>query len=110
MSLHVPTPAEIVMAAFPGKGFVPFRQASEFIGLAYQTGRHHLAAGTFPLPTVIFGTRKRLVPITALVDYYARQIEQAGLMQPAPRPTAQPDGQAKRRPGRPKKMDPGGAV
>lgn len=109
MSLHVPTAAEIVLAAFPGKGFVPFRQASEFIGLAYQTARHHLAAGTFPLATVTFGTRKRLVPISELIRHYDAQLERAGLAQPTPQPVAKPDSQAKRRPGRPRKVE-GGAV
>lgn len=108
MSLHVPTAAEIVLAAFPGKGYVPFKQASEFIGLAYQTARHHLASGTFPLPTVTFGARKRLVPITALIEYYGKKLEQAGIAEPRRAPAEQLDSKPKRRPGRPRKM--GGAA
>lgn len=108
MSTHVPSAAEIVLAAFPGKGFVTFRQASEFIGLAYQTGRHHLASGTFPLPTVTFGARKRMVPVSALIEYYGKKLEQAGIAEPRCAPVEQLDSKPKRRPGRPRKMD--GAV
>lgn len=102
MSQHVPSAAEIVLAAFPGKGFVPIRQAGEFIGLAYQTTRHHLASGTFPLATVTFGKRKRLVPVTELIRHFQSQLEEAGLTQFAPAPSS--DFLLKRRPGRPRKM------
>lgn len=107
MSPHVPSAAEIVLAAFPGKGFVPLRQAGEFIGLAYQTSRHHLAAGTFPLRTVTFGKRKRLVPVGELIRHYSAQLELAGIVQPLPQSHLQPDSQPKRRPGRPRKAEGG---
>lgn len=98
MSMHVHTPSEIVLATFPGQGFVRLRQASEFIGISYQTARHHLAAGTFPLATVTFGKRKRLVPVTELIRHFQAQLEEAGLAQPVPTPQPKP------RPGRPRKM------
>ena len=105
MPHHVPSPAEIVLAAFPGQGFIPLRQAGEFIGLAYQTSRHHLAAGTFPLATVTFGKRKRLVPVTELIRHFQAQLVEAGLAQPVA--ASQPDNQPKRRPGRPRKVEGG---
>lgn len=107
MSPHVPSAAEIVLAAFPGKGFIPIRQAGEFIGLAYQTSRHHLAAGTFPLRTIAFGKRKRLVPVSELIRHYAAQLELAGIVQPSFQTDLQP--QPKRRPGRPRKVEGGAA-
>lgn len=109
MSMHVPTAAEIVLAAFPGQGFVKLRQASEFLGIAYQTARHHLAAGTFPVATVTFGKRKRLVPIPALISYYHQQLDKAGLTVSAGPVTSHaiPITPAKRRPGRPRKLEGG---
>lgn len=108
MSSHVdvvPTAAEIVQAAFPGQGFVPIKEAARFIGQAYVTARHHLVAGTFPLPTVLLGTRKRLVPITALIQYYERQVELAGAVAGcAPAETTTAPSKSKRGPGRPPKL------
>lgn len=107
MSHHVPSAAEIVLAAFPKTGFVPLRQAGEFIGLAYQTSRHHLVAGTFPLRTITFGKKKRLVPIGELIRYYAAQLELAGIAQSSPQPPEPPDSPPPRRPGRPRKLEGG---
>lgn len=109
MPMHVPTAAEIVLAAFPGQGFVRLRQASEFIGVSYQTARHHLVAGTFPLATVTFGKRKRLVPVGELIRHYAAQLERAGIAQISTQSVPPPEGQPKRRPGRPRKAEGGAA-
>lgn len=95
MSVASPSAAELVRAAFPGQGFIPVKESARFIGWAYQTARHHLVHGTFPLQTIKIG-KKRLVPITSLIDFYSRQLELAADAAPAeasaatPRPRGRP--------------------
>lgn len=95
----VPSAAALVQAAFPGRGFIPIKEVSHFIGWAYQTARHHLVNGTFPVQTVKIG-KKRLVPVTALIDFYSRQVEFAGAGAAAP--AAPATATRKRGPGRPR--------
>jgi len=91
--------ARLVGQAFPGVGFVAMPSASQFIGISEKTGRNWLALGRYPLPTIKVGD-KRMVPVPALVNWYASQLDDAGVSQPA---EAEAPGQVKRRPGRPRK-------
>jgi len=91
--------ARLVRDAFPGVGFVAMPSASKFIGISEKTGRNWLALGRYPLQTVKVGD-KRMVPVPALVNWYASQLDDAGVSQPVPVAEV---GQVKRRPGRPRK-------
>lgn len=43
---------------FPAKAAIPVIQAGQLVGLASQTVRNRLHAGTFPIPTFLVGSRR----------------------------------------------------
>jgi hypothetical protein len=59
---------QILLAKFDGQVLIPFLPAAGAIGLAEQTARNRLSAGTFPVQTVLNGSR-RFVHIEDLANF-----------------------------------------
>jgi hypothetical protein len=99
------TAREFVQQMFPGRAFVPAAAVGRLIGLAPQTTRNNISAGTFPIPTVRIAN-KRVVPIPALIEF----LERNGFAASEEAPAGQPE--PPRRRGRPRKYadEEGGAV
>lgn len=98
--------AQLVKEAFPNQAFASFEAACKFINIAYQTGRHQLMAGTFPLSTTTVG-KKRVVPIPVLIQFLQDKLAECGVgtsQETAIEVVHQPVIK-KRRPGRPRKME-----
>lgn len=93
---------EFVEQMFPRRAFAPASAVGRMFGLAPQTTRNNVSAGTFPVETVRIGN-KRVVPIPALIEF----LEKNGF---APSPAAEPvapfetpKARPRGRPGRPRK-------
>ncbi len=73
--------ARAVGRAFPGQGFVKARDAWVFLGGSRSTVSQLIFDGTFPLPRVSRGEgngTRWYVPAPALVEEYAKRIEESG--------------------------------
>lgn len=96
------TAREFVEQMFPQRAFAPASAVGRLIGLAAQTTRNSISAGTFPVATVRIAN-KRVVPLPALIEF----LEQNGFAQsPAAEPVTPfetPKARPRGRPGRPRK-------
>jgi hypothetical protein len=95
------TAREFVQQMFPNRAFVPASAVGRLIGLAPQTVRNNISAGTFPVPTTRIAN-KRVVPLPALIEFLERH-GFAGSDDAAPAAPEPP-----RRRGRPRKTAPAG--
>ena len=59
---------ELLKERFNGKLLIPFAAGSEAVGFTAKTARNKLSLGTFPIRTVLEGTR-RYIHITDLASY-----------------------------------------
>lgn len=94
------TAREFVENMFPGRAFAPASAVGRLIGLAPQTTRNTISAGTFPVATTRIAN-KRVVPLPVLIEF----LEQHGFA-PAP---AEPAAAPPRPRGRPRKYAAHGA-
>lgn len=59
---------QLLLARFDGQVLIPFGPASKVIGIPEQTARNKLSAGTFPVKTVLNGTR-RFIHVADLAEF-----------------------------------------
>jgi len=59
---------QILMAQFDGRILVPFAQGVTALGLCEQSARNKLSQGTFPVPSVLQGSR-RYIAVHDLAQY-----------------------------------------
>ncbi|MCC6143214.1 MAG: hypothetical protein IT368_05355 [Candidatus Hydrogenedentes bacterium] len=87
---------DLLVRQFPGAAAIPLRQAGPCIGLDWRTLANREAQGRPILPSIKVGGRRmvKLLDLAAYID---------SLGQPATTPPVQAP-QAKRSPGRPRKM------
>lgn len=78
---------ELVRSLFPGQLTIPFTEAAAAIGWAPQTARNRLAEGTFPIPTLMLGSRRK-VRIDHLAEFLDRTAAPIGA--PRARKTGRP--------------------
>ena len=67
---------QILLARFNGQVLIPFTEAGKSIGIAGQSSRNMLFKHTFPVPTVLRGSR-RYVHISDLAEYVDKLREQS---------------------------------
>jgi hypothetical protein len=90
------TPAELVLAQFPGRVYIPLVEAGAAIGMQRQTCYNSRVKGTFPLPVRLVG-RKPMVALTDLIIYLEKHTKA-----PPPRTV---ESVVKKRVGRPRNAD-----
>lgn len=66
--MQIPTLIEILLARFNGQVLIPFIDAISAIGYNQQTARNQLSKKTFPVRTLLQGSR-RFIVISDLVKY-----------------------------------------
>lgn len=73
---------QILLARFNGQVLIPFLSACESIGIPIQTARNKLSKGTFPIPTVMIGSR-RFIHISDLANFIeSRRVSPAVIPEP----------------------------
>jgi hypothetical protein len=65
---NISSTLQILLARFNGQVLIPFVPASESVGIPAQTARNKLSSGTYPIPTVMNGSR-RFIHISDLADF-----------------------------------------
>lgn len=66
--MQIPTLIEILLARFNGQVLIPWADALSVIGYNRQTARNQLSRQTFPIRTLLQGSR-RFIGISDLVAY-----------------------------------------
>lgn len=95
------TAREFVENMFPGRAFASASAVGRLIGLAPQTTRNSISAGTFPLATTRIAN-KRVVPLPALIEF----LEQNGFAPATTTPAETAETTPARPRGRPRKYAP----
>jgi len=68
MQNQISSTLQILLARFHGQILIPFTSAAEAAGIQIQTARNKLSSGTFPIKTVLNGSR-RFIHVSDLADY-----------------------------------------
>lgn len=75
MQTTVSTTLQILLTRFNGQVLIPFITAAESVGISQQTARNRLVNRSFPIKTVLIGSR-RFVHIADLAEYVESLREQ----------------------------------
>jgi hypothetical protein len=94
---------QFVKNVLKNKLLVPLWVGCDALSLSTKTARNQIAAGTFPLKTVLQGGR-RFIATTDLVEYYQRLIGDSDPDSPK-KPEKPAEAAGKRGRGRPRKME-----
>lgn len=80
---------EVVSRTFPGRGYLDWKEACNYLGLSVNTANDLLTKSRFPVSVSRNGTKK-LIPVFALIEYETRKYLALGYPadpnQPAPLP------------------------
>ena len=58
MQGQISSTLQILLARFNGQVLIPFALGSESLGIPAQTARNKLSDGTYPIRTVMYGSRR----------------------------------------------------
>ena len=107
--MSYPSAFEALETLYPGALLLSIRQVGATIGRAEQTIRHHLAAGTFPIPLAPASRPRRplfrMVDVAAFIDSGPLAVAPgtSPVSTPATHPISHPISHPKRGRGRPPK-------
>lgn len=65
---NISSTLQILLARFNGQVLIPFAAASESVGILEQTARNMLSRGTYPMRTVMIGSR-RFIHLNDLANF-----------------------------------------
>lgn len=65
---EIPVTLQVLMARFDGRVLIPFSEGVTALGLAVGSARNQLSHGTFPVPSVLQGSR-RYIAVFDLAKY-----------------------------------------
>jgi hypothetical protein len=68
MQNKISSTLQILLARFNGQVLIPFAPASESVGIPEQTARNKLSNDTYPIRTVMYGSR-RFIHISDLANF-----------------------------------------